>query len=252
MSRKRFGSRTGRALVAAAMVAIASQAAHAQGPSQAPPFMDIIVGKPVPSETAKQNVLALNVAMFGLYGNSGKVFQQNILAQHPIILALFSGAGGRFILYRPGMAPLDAPQVPIVYQLLKSVGHGTMVLPVMAGPHIDKPASQSWRGPMQTFRGQLQAALDGIDQTGMPAEWAAENRAILQENIAFADACLSRGVITFASVKEFAEKQGPRLKKIIAWAAQTQVGPQANPEHRHVRLRRCRRPGAARGPIRWG
>ena len=44
-----------------------------------------------------------------------------------------------------------------------------MVLPVMAGPHIDKPASTSWRGPLQTFRAQLQAALDGIDQTGMHA-----------------------------------------------------------------------------------
>jgi hypothetical protein len=32
------------------------------------------------------------------------------------------GSGRRFILYRPGQEPLEAPSVPIVYQLLKSSG----------------------------------------------------------------------------------------------------------------------------------
>ena len=64
----------------------------------------------------------------------GQVFKKNIFARHPLILGLFSGAGGRFILYRPGMAPIDAPQVPIVYQLLKSVGHSTMAWPKWSFP----------------------------------------------------------------------------------------------------------------------
>ena len=218
----------GCAILTAAVMAIAApQRTHAQSQPQnqplVPPYMNIIVGSPPPAETAKEDILALNAAMFGLYGNSGKVFQRNILSQHPIILALFSGAGGRFILYRPGQQPLEAPSVPIAYQLLKSVGHSSMVLPVMVGPYIDKPASQSWRGPMEGFRAQLKAALDGVDLADMPPEWRAEVRGILQDNIAFADASLSRGVITFDSVKEFTGKQAPKLKKIVAWAAQTQV-----------------------------
>ena len=52
--------------------------------------------------------------MFELYGDAGQIFQRNILSNHPVILGLFSGAGGRFILYRPGQAPLEAPSVPIV------------------------------------------------------------------------------------------------------------------------------------------
>ncbi len=64
--------------------------------------------------------------MFELYGNAGRIFTNNITGKSPIILGLFSGKGGRFILYRPGMAPLEAPSVPITYQLLKSVGHSTM------------------------------------------------------------------------------------------------------------------------------
>jgi hypothetical protein len=219
----------GAALLAAAFVCtapcLAMAQAQAQGQAQAPSYMNVITGgaRPGAAETATQNVLALNTAMFSLYGDSGAIFGKNILAQHPVILALFSGAGGRFILYRPGMAPLDAPSVPGVYQLLKSVGHSTMVIPVAAGPHIDKPESQSWRAPMQGFRVRLQAALDGLDQTEMPQAWRQDCRVILQENIAFIDASLAKGVLSFAAVKEFSEKQGPRLKKIIAWAAETQV-----------------------------
>src|SRR5215204_2297527 len=122
-SRSFFGSVF---LAAAAMAVAAPQWAHAQSQPQMPPYMNIVVGTPPPAESAKEDVLALNTAMFGLYGNSGKVFQRNILIQHPIILALFSGAGGRFILYRPGQQPLEAPSVPIAYQLLKSVGHSSM------------------------------------------------------------------------------------------------------------------------------
>ena len=190
-----------------------------------PPYMNIIVGGAAPSagDTARQNVLALNAAMFGLYDKSARAFRKNILAQHPVILALFSGAGGRLILYRPGMAPVDAPSVPIVYQLMKSVGHATMVLSVMAGPHIDKPADQSWRSSFASFRAQLKAALDGLDQTGIQEDWRGTMREILANDIAFIDECLGKGVISFATVKAFTETQGPKLKKIIAWAAETQV-----------------------------
>ena len=51
--------------------------------------------------------------MFQLYGDAAKIFAANIKARNPVILALFSGAGGRFILYRPGQPPLEAPSVPI-------------------------------------------------------------------------------------------------------------------------------------------
>ena len=71
--------------------------------AQPAPFMQPIAGlvTATPTSTATQNVLALNSAMFDLYGAAGRVFQQNILANHPLILGMFSGAGGRFILYRP-------------------------------------------------------------------------------------------------------------------------------------------------------
>ncbi|WP_341991554.1 hypothetical protein [Azorhizobium sp. AG788] len=213
------------ALALACGALTAAGAGSALRAADAPPYMNIIVGGAVPSaaETAKQDVLALNTAMFALYADSGKIIAQNIQAQHPIILALFSGSGGRLLLYRPGHPRLEAPSVPEVYQLLKSIGHSTMVLSVLAGPHVDKPTDASWIAPMQAFRAEMQAALDGLSKTSMPADWQPNNIAILKDNIAFMDDSLAKKVITFDALAAFAAKQGPQLKKSIAWAAETQV-----------------------------
>jgi hypothetical protein len=57
----------------------------------------------------------------------------------------------------------------------------------------------------------------------MPPEWRDNNRIILQTNIAFMDACATKGVITFAALEDFGKKQAPYLAKNVEWAAQTQV-----------------------------
>ncbi len=190
-----------------------------------PSYMAPISGRTASSsvETATKNILALNTAMFELYDNAAKIFQRNILDKHPVILGLFSGAGGRFILYRPGMAPLEAPSVPIVYQLLKSVDHSTMALSQVVGPYLDNAADQSWRGSMLAYRARMKSALDGLDEVPMPPEWRDNDRIILQNNIAFIDDCLAKGAISFAALEAFSKKQSPRLKEDVAWAAQTQV-----------------------------
>src|SRR5215471_3237456 len=159
-----------------------------------PSYMAPILGRTVssPAETATKNVLALNTAMFELYDNAAKIFEKNILSKQPVILGLFSGAGGRFILYRPGMAPLEAPSVPIVYQLLKSVDHSAMALAQVVGPYLDNAENQSWRSSMAAYRARMKAALDGLDATAMPADWRNNSRIILENNIAFMDDCLRR------------------------------------------------------------
>ena len=212
-----------RVAMASVMLATLGTAAQAQ---DLPSFMAPIAGRTdtTAAQTATNNVLALNTGMFELYGDAARVFKRNILSKHPVILGLFSGAGGRFILYRPGQPPLDAPSVPIVYQLLKSIGHSTMALTQVVGPYLDNPADQSWRGSMLAYRSRMKSALDGLDLTPMPVEWRENNRIILANNLAFMDDCVAKGAISFAALEAFSKKQGPYLKKDIAWAAQTQVG----------------------------
>jgi hypothetical protein len=190
-----------------------------------PAYMAPIAGKTTApaADIATKDVLALNTGMFELYGDAAKIFQKNILSKHPVILGLFSGAGGRMILYRPGMAPMDAPQVPIVYQLLKSVGHSTMALAQVVGPYVDNADDKSWRGSMLAYRSRMQSALDGLNATPMEPGWRDNNRTILQNNIAFMDECVAKGVVPFATLEAFGKKQAPYLAKNVAWAAQTQV-----------------------------
>ena len=190
-----------------------------------PSYMEPIAGRTssTAASIANADVLALNNSMFQLYAKAGAVFRQNLMAKHPIILGLFSGAGGRFILYRPGMAPLEAPPVPIAYQLLKSVGHSTMALAEIVMPYLDNASDTSWRASLNAYRSEMQSAVNGLSATDMPAEWQENSRIILQNNIAFMDDCANKGVISVAALQEFAKKQAPVLKKEIAWAAQTQV-----------------------------
>ncbi|MFB9264200.1 hypothetical protein ACFFWD_13615 [Bradyrhizobium erythrophlei] len=211
-----------RLAVAVALLLASGNAAPAQS---LPDYMARITGKTAstPADVATKDVLALNTGMFELYGDAAKIFQKNILDKHPVILGLFSGAGGRLILYRPGVPPTEAPQVPIVYQLLKSVGHSTMALAEVVGPYVDNPDDKSWRGAMLAYRSRMQSALDGLDTTPMQADWRDNNRTILKNNIAFMDECISAGVIPFARLDAFGKRQAPYLAKNVAWAAQTQV-----------------------------
>jgi hypothetical protein len=190
-----------------------------------PDYMKGLVGAmdSTPADTANANLLALNSMMFDLYDTAGQTFTKNILANHPVILALFSGAGGNFTLYQPGKAPVTAPPVPIVYQLLKSVGHSTMALAEVVSPYLSSPNDQGWVGPALGFRSRLQTALDGIDAASMQADWRANSKTILANNIAFIDECVAKKAISFAALQAFAQKQGPYLAKNVAWAAQTQV-----------------------------
>src|SRR6266446_645516 len=191
-----------------------------------PPYLESIVRPQAatPAEVGTKDILQLNATMFELYDDTSKIFRRNLLAQHPVILGLFTGAGGRFILYRPGMAPVDAPPVPIIYQLMKSISHSTMALAEVVMPYLDSPNDRTWRGPLAAYRSRMQSALDNFDATPMRDDWRPTNRAILQNNIAFMDECLANNTISTDALQAFAKKQGPLLKENIAWAAQTQVG----------------------------
>jgi hypothetical protein len=191
-----------------------------------PDYMSVIVGngaRATKAHVAEQNVLALDIAMFGLYDDAQAKFQKNFLAQHPVIMALFSNQGGRLILYRPGKAPVEAPQVPIRYQIYKSVGHSALALFELVGSHLGTVSDHSWVGPMRTFRATSQNALDSLDTLDLHADARENQRKVLTSNIKFMDACLSKGSYTFADIQQYAKGVRPYLAKNIWWGASTQV-----------------------------
>ena len=199
--------------------------ASAQGTGNLPGYLADITGTTpqAPAALAARDVLQLNVSMFPLYDAAAGIFQRNIMARHPIILALFSGAGGRMILYRPGQPPEEAPSVPIVYQVMKSTGHSTMAISEVVMPYIGNAADKSWMAPMLAYRTQMKTALDGVDTLPIQDDWKPAVKNILGNNVAYMDDCLAKGVITLEALQAFAKKQGPDIKLIINWAASTQV-----------------------------
>jgi hypothetical protein len=199
--------------------------ASAQTPTNLPAWLADITGTTpqTPAELATRDVLQLNVSMFSLYENAAKIFQKNIMDRHPMILALFSGAGGRMILYRPGKPPEEAPSVPIVYQVMKSTGHSTMAISEVVMPFVGNAADKSWMAPLLAYRTQMKTALDGVDTLAIQDDWKPTVKTILGNNVAFMDDCLAKGVITLDAVEAFAKKQAPDIKLIINWAASTQV-----------------------------
>src|SRR5262245_14981889 len=204
---------------------LAAGTASAQTPTNLPPWLADITGTTpqTPAALATRDVLQLNVSMFALYDNAAKIFQNNIMDRHPIILALFSGAGGRMILYRPGKPPEEAPSVPIVYQVMKSTGHSTMAISEVVMPYINNAADKSWMAPLLAYRTQMKTALDGVDALPIQADWKPTVKEILGNNVAYMDDCLARGVISMEALQAFAKKQGQPSKLGSNGSASTQV-----------------------------
>ena len=211
----------------AAMLAagLTTGSALAQGTTGLPEYLANISGTTAPSaaDLATRDVLQLNTSMFALYDSAARTFRRNIMAKHPIILALFSGAGGRMILYKPGQPPLEAPSVPMVYQVMKSTGHSVMAISQVVVPYIGNAADKSWIAPMLAYRSQMKSALDGVDALPIQADWKPALKTILDNNVAYMDDCMAKGVINLADLQAFAKKQAPDVKLIINWAASTQV-----------------------------
>jgi hypothetical protein len=207
-------------------VAAMATAVSGAGAADLPDYIKIISGTTPPSQVdlSTKNVLQLNTSMFSLYENAGNAFRKNIMDKHPIILALFSGAGGRMILYKPGQAaPIEAPSVPRKYQVQKSLGHSVMAISEVVMPYLENAADKTWVAPMSAYLTEMKSALIGIDFADMDADWKPNSKKILENNVAFMESCLAKGVITLDALQAFAKTQGPLLKLAINWAASTQV-----------------------------
>lgn len=191
-----------------------------------PDYMNVIVGNQMAAskeQTADQAILALDLAMFGIYDDALTRYQANFLAQHPVILALFSNHGGRLILYRPGHAPEEAPEVPVQYQIYKSVGHSALAIFELAGSHLGTMSDHSWVAPMSAFRAANRSALDALGSSGVPADWRENEANVLKGNIKFMDSCLTKGSYTFADIQNYTKEVKPFLQNNVHWGATLQV-----------------------------
>jgi hypothetical protein len=174
-------------------------------------------------QIAMDDVRQLNTSMFGIYDKGLAHFQRNF--PHPLIMALFSGKGGRFILYRPGQPPLEAPSVPPVYEIMKSTGHSAMGTYALVAPYItDATTDQEWVADMKDYRSHVQIAKDNVDNLDITPEQKALVQTVLGKVLAFMDTCLKNGTFTSADVEAYTRGVEPDCEKLIAVASSAQVG----------------------------
>jgi hypothetical protein len=223
ISRKAF-----RRAIGVAIVGLALGQATAVGAADVPAFMKEVVvetGKaPTPAQTAFDEVYALDEGMFTIYETQLAKYKRHIRERVPLILGLFSGKGGQFILYRPGQEPIEAPSPPAIYRLAKSVGHSAMATYQLVAPTVSDPASdKSWIGPMKAYRGRIQAALDSLDALDIQPSERDLLRGVLTRIAAFHDNCLKTGTYTYAEVESYARGLKPQLAQLIGVASSVQV-----------------------------
>jgi hypothetical protein len=176
------------------------------------------------SKMAFDNVYALNDEMFNIYQTSQNIYKQNFLAHNNLIMALFSGAGGRFILYRPGQPPLEADSPSPVYRLAKSVGHCGMATYELVAPYVNNPSDPAWLGEMKTYRVRVQTAMDSLNALDLKAEDRELLRDGLKQIAAFQDSCLRKGSFTYDELQSFARGFKSEAAKLIEVATAEQVG----------------------------
>ncbi len=191
-----------------------------------PEFMrEVIVPMPKGSahDTAVSNSLILNDTMMEIYERGIVAYQQNLLNTVPIIVARFSGHGGAFDLYRPGHDKLTAPEAPITYQVLKSVGHSSMATYQLVVRYTSNPENPDWRAPMRSYREQHRCVLESIEDLQVTDEQRTVLLALLTHNVEFMDSCLDAGTFDAEMVTVYAQNLKGNIATAIGMAGEIQV-----------------------------
>lgn len=193
-----------------------------------PDFMQSFVkdpSNPVPKDRiAFNNMITLNDDMFTIYDRSLGIYRNNFLSHHNLIMGLFSGKGGRFILYRPGQPPLEAESVPQVYQAAKGVGHTAMATFVLLSPYTANPAvNLGWLGSLIAYRANVQTAMDTLGALDVTPEVRKLFQETLKQIAVFMDTCIKNRSYTFDQLESWARNIQPNLARLIDVATQAQV-----------------------------
>lgn len=193
-----------------------------------PEFMQSFVVDPSKPESKEKiafdNIYTLNEEMFTIYDRTLKIYQKNFLNHHHLIMGLFSGKGGRFILYRPRQPPLEAESVPQVYQIAKAVGHSAMATFNLLAPFTSDPTQDlAWLGTLKTYRTEIQTAMDSLDAAKLETDTRELLRATLNQIATFMDTILKNQTYTYQDIETFGRGIQPNLAKLIDVATNAQV-----------------------------
>jgi len=191
-----------------------------------PEYMrNVIVPLPMtsPKAVALRDALALDDQMQVIYSSSLQTYKKNLLATSPVILGLFSNQGGEFYLYLPGKPVMQAPRVPVGYEICKSCGHSAMAVYQLTAPYLDNPKDPSWRTPMAQYLALQEATLAGFENIDLSEGAKNSAKTLLMNNIAFMKECLKNGTFTAEDLRRFTSGQRGAIEGVVEYAARAQA-----------------------------
>ncbi|MFJ9342113.1 hypothetical protein ACIRP0_22850 [Streptomyces sp. NPDC101733] len=167
-------------------------------------------------------LLALNEAMLGVSDGARPAFTERMLAATPVVLALFSGEGGRMILHQPGRSSSEAPAVPVTYQYLKAAGHSTVaIFKIMT--RYGKGDRATLREDLLTYAEMNRHALDHLPKLTLEPGDLEMVGAVLGHNRDFLDRALSMEHAEGEYLSDFARGTVPFVLTLLDRAATVQV-----------------------------
>ena len=178
---------------------------------------------------AIKSSLLLDSQMNVYYAKSLDRYTGEFRAKHPIILGLFSNEGGDFYLYMPGKTtPIQAPPVPVQYQVVKGVSHSSMAIYAILQPYFatadNAPAAgDGWKAELTAYRAEQANTLAQADQLGLEPDALTAVKEILTNNISFIDETLAAGVIDRQKINAWIKEVVPHFTTTIGTAATYQV-----------------------------
>ncbi|WP_343951930.1 hypothetical protein [Nonomuraea longicatena] len=160
--------------------------------------------------------------MTDIYGEALAAAKHRLLASTPLVLALFTGAGGRMMLYRPGHPTVEAPTVPITYQSLKAVSHSCLAVFELATLCCGAPSVNATTA-LPGLGAANQRALDLLPESGLDDDEIQPTRHLLGLNSQLLNRLSSSCPVTADVLSDFARACAPHLVKLIDRAAALQV-----------------------------
>ena len=142
--------------------------------------------------------------------------------QSPVILAMFNGNGGKYILRRDGKQVAVEP-VPAIYEQIKSVSHTLVGIFEIVSPYFEYSESGNWRSALSDYNQAMKEALATLGNAGMPEEFEGYCRTILKGGIVFMDNALETGHFTAEDYSKYAKALLPTVMKTVALAGKLQV-----------------------------
>ncbi len=133
--------------------------------------------------------------------------QQALSRTGPVLIVT-----GDDLVLRKGESRVQARVIPEIYHTLKTFDHIALALDVALTAHAgENPLSEDFLNDLRDYRRMFPAAGERIDRSGLDAEQAARQKAILAACASFLDSVVDRRQCTPAERTAFTRKMNPML-----------------------------------------